>query len=348
MTEPQRPREDRTIAVVIPTYRGAGHLPAAIDSLAVQDGVRPTVVVVDNASTDGTAELLAGQQAGGLDLAVLRQNRNLGFAGGVNVGIRWALARGFRLIALLNDDAVADPAWLATLLDTLQTHPESGIATGLMLTADGATIDSAGEGFSRWGMSFPGYRGESAKAAPPSGPVFGASGGASLFRAEVFETVGLFDEHFFAYYEDADLAFRARLAGFGVQYERTAVVRHQQGATSSGIPGFAVEQTFKNTPLLLVKDLPPGLRSTVACRFCLLYLLMLVSAIARGQAIPALRGAARGLWLSIYRGPSARRRVQRTRTVPAARLKVLLTEDPPPGMSRLTSLSKFAGRRRPR
>lgn len=336
--EPDRVEAGR-VAVVIPTWNGAEQLPACLASLAAQT-IRARIIVVDNGSADDTEAVLADWGGRIPELVVLRNEVNLGFAGGVNTGIRWAQRAGFEVIALFNDDAVADPGWLAGLVEVLERHPEAGIVTGRLLSADGATIDSTGEQFSIWGLSFPRDRGAGAELVREPGEVFGASGGASVYRTDVFAAVGLFDETFFAYYEDADLSFRARLAGFTVRFTPTAVARHAQGSTSSRLPGFQVQQTFKNTPLLLVKDLPPGLRARVGLRFCLLYPLMLAAAVLRGDGGPALRGAARAGWLLVTRGPRARRAVQRRRRVDAAALAGRLWPAPPPGMSRLSRLTR--------
>ena len=120
-------------------------------------------------------------------------------------------------------------------------------------------------------MPFPRNRGERTISSPESDFVCGATGGASLYKTSLFKEIGLFDESFFAYYEDVDISFRAQLAGHKVYFTNKAIAYHKQGATSSKIPGFTVYQTFKNIPLLYTKNVPSGLLLPIGVRLLLLY-----------------------------------------------------------------------------
>jgi GT2 family glycosyltransferase len=321
------------VAVVVPNWNGADQLAASVASLAGQTHPDLTVVVVDNGSTDDSVAVLERLRAElTTPLVILRNTTNLGFAGGVNIGIRHALAAGFPLVALFNNDAVAEPDWLAHLVAALAEHPDAGIATSRLLMADGRTVDSTGDFLSVWGIAFPRDRDQPAEPVRPTGYVFSASGGASLYRASLFERIGLFDEAYFAYFEDVDLSFRAQLAGLRVFYCADAVAYHEQGSTSGRIPGFATEQMFKNLPMLLVKNLPMRLWPSVAPRFLLIYPLLLANAIRRRQARPALRGFAVGVRLTLGHSVFQRRHIQRTRSVDDAYLRELIWPDLPPGM----------------
>ena len=127
------------IHVVVPNWNGADRLGPCVRSLAAQtfDGVE--IVVVDNASVDDSLDVLAALAAeiAPVPLTVLRNDVNLGFAGGVNRGIRHALESGSMAIALFNNDAIADPGWLAALAAVLDGDPGVAIATGRLLMADG-------------------------------------------------------------------------------------------------------------------------------------------------------------------------------------------------------------------
>ena len=127
-----------------------------------------------------------------------------------------------------------------------------------------------------------------------------------------FADIGLFDEEFFAYFEDVDLSFRGRLAGHRVRYCADAVAYHDQGATSRTMAGFATRQFFRNLPLLLVKNVPARLLPSVVARFALIYSLMVLYQFRRGQARPAVRGVAESVGL-VARGLSRRRVIQRSR-----------------------------------
>lgn len=319
---------------MVPNWNGADHLAASVASLARQTHPDVTVVVVDNGSTDDSVAVLERLRAELVaPLVILRNATNLGFAGGVNTGIRHSVTAGFEFVALFNNDAIAEPEWLARLVAALAEHPDAGIATSRLLMADGETVDSTGDFLSVWGIAFPRDRDQPAHPVRPSGYVFSASGGASLYRATLFERIGLFDEAYFAYFEDVDLSFRAQLAGLRVFYCADAVAYHEQGSTSGRIPGFAIEQMFKNLPMLLVKNLPMGLWPSVAPRFLLIYPLLLANAIRRRQWRPALRGFAVGLRLALGHSIVQRRHIQRTRTIDVAYLRDLIWPDLPPGMA---------------
>jgi GT2 family glycosyltransferase len=322
-----------TIAVVVPNWNGADRLPACVRSLAAQDHAATEIVVVDNGSVDDSLAVLRGlaTEVAPRSLVVLRNPRNLGFAGGVNCGIAYAVGRGLDAIALFNNDAVAEPGWLGHLAAELGARPDVAVVTSRLLMGDGRTVDSTGDFYTEWGLPYPRDRDEPSTPLRPSGEVFGASGGASLYRATLFADVGWFDERFFAYLEDVDLSFRARLAGHRAYYCASAVAFHDQGSTSRTVSGFAARQYFRNLPLLLVKNVPGRLLPRVAPRFALVYVLMIVNLFRRRQGVPALRGAASGLAL-LPGALRSRRSIQRARRVSAAEIDGLLWPGLPPNM----------------
>ena len=248
------------LAVIVINWNGIEDTLLCVDSLLKQTHKTLQIIVVDNGSTDNSKQLLEKKQSevGEERLTTIYLPHNTGFTGGVNTGINYALARNFDGIALFNNDAVADKNWLKELADSLFKQPKTGIATGLLLHEDSKTIDSTGDWYSLWGLPFPRSRNEPPKNAPKAGYVFSGSGGASLYRPEMLEEIGIFDNHYFAYYEDVDISFRAQLAGWQVFYNPKAVAYHKQGATSSKLSGFTVQQTFKNLPMLFIKNVPPG------------------------------------------------------------------------------------------
>lgn len=323
-------------------WNGADLLPACLDSLLKQDYPDFFVLIVDNASTDNSRQILEQYQADNpKKIRTILSNRNTGFAGGVNIGIKYATAESAGAVALFNNDAVAKPNWLTILAATLRNDPHIGIATGLLLHADGQTIDSSGDYYSIWGLAFPRSRDEATERAPESGYVFGATGGASLYRANLFEEVGLFDENFFAYYEDVDISFRAQLAGWKVYYNRDAVALHKRGATSDKLPGFAKYQMFKNLPQLFWKNVPSGLLLKIGLRFKFVYLLMFVNAVAQKNGWPALKGLGAGVWY----GAAAlvkRADIQKLKKVSAGYIDSMLYQDLPP--SQKGRLRQLVGR----
>ncbi len=223
------------ICVVIPTQRGRGWLPACFAALAAQTYADFEVIVIDNASDDGTYAWLAGQATPFL-LRIIRNEQNVGFAAAVNQGICASTAP---FVALLNDDTEPDPQWLASLL-----HAESknqnrklkigSIASLMLYASQPDVVQSAGIAIDRAAIAWDRLAGRAATDTECNQPceIFGASGGAALYRREMLAEIGLFDERFFAYLEDVDLAWRAQLAGWRCVYAPTARVLHHTSATS--------------------------------------------------------------------------------------------------------------------
>ena len=310
--ETRSPKPTPRVLVVILNWNGADDTLRCLDSLAHLDHPSFDILVVDNASTDHSIDRLRELAASGAVL-LMENSSNLGFAGGVNVGIRFAITNGYTSVALLNNDAIPLPDWLSQLEENLDSS-DAAISTGLLLDSSGSHIDSSGDFYSAWGMPYPRGRGAMRESAAPSGPVFAASGGASLYRTSLFEDIGLFDEVFFAYFEDVDLSFRARLRGHEVSYTRDAVAHHERGATSGRVSGLTTYQTFKNLPLLYWRNLPTTLALRMLPRFSGLYCALLANAIRRRKAGPALRGALEASHLLWTHALPTRREIQRTRT----------------------------------
>jgi len=239
-------------SVIVPSFNGAHLLPACLDSLARQSYAPLEVIVADGASTDATADLIA-QRYPSVRLLALR--KNAGFTGNVNAGLR--AAQGDVLL-LLNNDAEAEPEWVGVCVEALQRHPEAGsVASKVLFTANGI-INSAGDVLGRDGV--PRQRGAGLPDGPEwdqPGPVFGAMGGAAAFRRAMLADVGTFDEVFFMYLEDVDLAFRAQLRGWTCLYQPLARVSHLGSATGGG--PLASFYNGRNLIRLLAKNLPTGL-----------------------------------------------------------------------------------------
>lgn len=326
-----------SILIVVLNWNGIDDTEKCIDSLLRQTCKTYKILVVDNGSKDDSSERLDKLGEKHSDkVSVVKNPVNLGFAGGVNTGIRYAINETFDAVALFNNDAVADERWLESLEKGLKG--DVSVVTGLLLHANGKTIDSTGDFYSSWGIGFPRNRDTAAKNAPKSGFVFSASGGASLYKTSLFKEVGLFDETFFAYYEDTDISFRTQLAGHKIYYTKDAIAYHAQGATSSKIPGFTVYQTFKNLPLLFWKNVPTKLLLRVGGRFILLYTLIFANAIKKGSGWPALKGVFASIYFFWTSALWKRLKIQRTRKVSANYIWSLLYHDLPPEQ---TGMRKF-------
>lgn len=326
----------RKIAIVVPNWNGADSLGACLDSLLKQS-LPARVIVVDNGSVDESANILARYD----NIEVIQHATNKGFSGGVNAGFRRALEDECEYVAAFNNDAVAEKDWLQHLVHELDAHPHVGIATGKFLNEDGSHLDSTGDYYTVWGLPYPRGRGETDLTAyDRQNDVFGASGGASLYRVAMLRAVGLFDEDFFAYYEDVDLSFRAQLAGWKVRYTPKAIAYHQIGATSGKIKGFTTYHTLKNIPLMVWKDVPRSFFWRVWPRMVLAFWLFAGRAVLRGQFVAVAKGIIMGpvLWPKKL---LERRHIQKNRKVSDGYLWGALVHDLPPNAHALRKLRRL-------
>lgn len=240
------------MTVVVLNYNGMRFLDECLSSLANQTYRDFEVVVVDNGSTDGSAQYLAQRYSG--ECRLLFNERNLGFATGNNRAL--ALARG-ELIVFLNNDTRTDPHWLRELVTAADRYPEAGsLASQIRSYQRPDVLDTAGIIIYRDGMSRGLGRMQPAAVFCEQREVFAPSGCAALYRRRVLDEIGGFDDDFFAYCEDMDLGMRARLAGWTSRYIPTArVYHHYSGTTGSYSPqkAFLVE---RNHLWLLVKLFP--------------------------------------------------------------------------------------------
>jgi GT2 family glycosyltransferase len=237
-------------SVIIPNFNGSHLLPTCLDSLRRQTFSDFEVVVVDNASTDGSQDLLTSAYP---EVKVIGLPCNLIFAGAVNEGIRRTASP---MVVLLNNDTEADERWLQELALAFQQRQEySWFACKMLLFDRRNIVNSAGDFYGTDGV--PGNRGaweEDTGQYDQPEEVFGACGGAAVYRRSLFADIGLFDEELVAYLEDVDLNFRARLAGHRCYYVPTARVYHRQSATGGG--PLASYLCGRNFILVATKDLP--------------------------------------------------------------------------------------------
>jgi GT2 family glycosyltransferase len=243
-----------TASIVIVSWNGRPYLEPCLNAVAAQQGVEAETIVVDNGSSDGTAEFVR-ERFPWVRLIPLAENR--GFAGGNNAGVREA--RG-RVVVLLNNDTVAEPGWLAALLRGREGGGADALASSqIVYMHDPRVIDSAGDGLVRWGGAFKRHHGASVDAAAESREVFGVCGAACAIPRAVFDELGGFDEDFFALHEDVDLSYRARLLGYPCVYVADAVVRHHGSATLGRISEFAVFHGQRNLEWMYFKNTPGSL-----------------------------------------------------------------------------------------
>lgn len=328
-----------SVLIVVLNWNGADDTLQCVSSLTKQPGDDFSILVIDNGSKADDFKKLDFLKAIP-QLEIIREPKNLGFAGGVNVGIRYAIKNNFEYVALFNNDAVVDKGWLENLQAGFKIDHSISAVTGLLLHEDGKTIDSTGDYYSTWGMPFPRSRDLQTVTAPDSGYVFSATGGATLYKTSLFKEIGLFDESFFAYYEDVDVSFRAQLAGHKIYYNKKALAYHKQGATSGKIPGFTVYQTFKNIPLLYIKDVPTSLLVPIGFKLFFLYWLIFGNAVKNGSGKYAFEGWLASIWYFWTKSLWNRLSIQSHKTVPTSYIKSLLWYDLPPEQTGVRNLRK--------
>jgi len=240
-----------TVSIVIVSWNGRHHLETCLTAVAAQQGVDFETIVVDNASADGTADFVAERFPW---VRVVRLDRNRGFAGGNNAGVREA--RG-RYVALLNNDTVAEQGWLRALLDGIDEPSHFLLmASRIVYMHDASIVDSAGDGVLYAGGAFKRAHGARAESVSDTREVFGVCGAACLMPKRVFDELGGFDEDFFFSHEDVDLSYRARLLGYRCRYVPSAIVKHHGGGTSGKASGFAVFHGQRNLEWMYLKNTP--------------------------------------------------------------------------------------------
>jgi GT2 family glycosyltransferase len=302
------------VSIVIVTWNGRHHLEACLSAVGAQQGVAAETILVDNASTDGTAAFVR-QRFPWVRIVSLRENH--GFAGGNNAGVREA--RG-RFVALLNNDTIVESGWLAALRAGIDEAAGFALATSrIVYMHDPGIIDSAGDGMLRWGGAFKRCHGAPASDAARSMEVFGVCGAACIMPKALFDELRGFDEHFFASHEDVDLSYRARLRGYRCRYVAEAVVRHLGSATLGKVSAFGVFHGQRNLEWVYLKNTPgPLLARTIAGH--LLYTVAAAVHFTRlGLLRPFLRGKAAAL-AGVPRVLRQRAEVQRTSVVRSADL----------------------------
>ncbi|HXF61804.1 MAG TPA: glycosyltransferase family 2 protein [Caldilineaceae bacterium] len=238
-----------TVSVIILNWNGRHYLERCLRSVFAQTYQPFEVVLVDNGSTDGSAEWVAATFP---QVRLICNRTNWGFAAANNQAIR---ATDSELVALLNNDTVVEPGWLQALVSAMNTKATIGMcASKMLLASQPDTVDSAGIAIDRAGLAW-GISGRAADLNQPR-PVFGASAGAALYRRAMLDDIGLFDESFFLYLEDVDLAWRAQWGGWEAIFVPEAVVYHVHSGTARTIHHVKSRLLGRNKIWLLCKNYP--------------------------------------------------------------------------------------------
>jgi GT2 family glycosyltransferase len=310
------------VSVIILNWNGRELLGDCLASVLAQAFKGFEVILVDNGSTDGSAEWVATEYP---QVRVLRLAENLGFCGGNNAGVR--IARGEYLV-LLNNDTVVEPDWLEPLYTTIVSDPRIAACDSKVLYSGARnTIWSAGASYTIAGTANFRAQGASEDAlGPDPAEVFSAVACSAIYRRPVWDEIGGLDETFFAGYEDVDWSFRARLRGYRILNVPSSRVYHKVSATHGYNSPAYVRRGQRNVTATFLKNMPAPL----LLRYAGLHLFYVIGSFlyfARVGRIGAFLLAKRDLvadWRAVWR---SRADVQRRRTVSVRELEGMLSRD---------------------
>jgi len=310
------------LTVVIPNWNGERFLRLCLGSLRGQTFRGFETILVDNGSTDGS-RAFAKKHFPEVNVVPLGENR--GIAAAFNAGIE---ASETEYVVLLNNDTEQDPGWLEALVRAAEDHPEAGLfASKLVDFHDRRVLDGAGDAMRLSGLPYRLGHGErdGGRFDRPA-YVFGACAAAALYRRDMLDEVGLFDEDFVSYCEDGDLSFRAQLAGYRCFYVPGAVVYHMGSASTGGKrSATATRLGSRNSFSLLVKNLPLSAVAHILPFFVLGQLGRLITAAATGSLRAHLEGLA-GAWRHLPLMLEKRARIQKRKKLSDAKVRRLLRE----------------------
>ncbi len=291
--------------VIIVNWNGRHHLSRCLPSLRAQTYRDFETIVVDNGSTD---ESIAWLKKNYPAIRLIRNTENIGFAAANNQAIQ---ATNNPYVVTLNNDTVATPTWLAELVLAIESDDSVGmVASQILLNDRPQVIDSAGIEVDWTGTAWQRRRGESADGNDIWQEVFGPCAAAALYRRAMLDDIGLFDEDFFVYYEDVDLAWRAQNAGWRCLYAPRAQVYHAHSATGGQDPSHKWYFIGRNKVWTLIKNYPTArLLVTWPLVLGFEFTAMLYALMIKHSAAP-LRGRLDG-WLAISSAWRKRRTVRR-------------------------------------
>lgn len=240
------------VTVVIPNYNGIKYIKKCLDSL-LAGTMAPEIIVVDNASDDGSFELV--RDAYPEEVTLLRLKANTGFCHAVNSGIR--ITRTPYVMLLNNDTEVMKDCVEQLYTSIIQSRHAFSVQARMLSMKDPDVIDDAGDFYCALGWGFARGKAECSDKYMKQGEIFSACAGAAIYRMKAFERIGYFDERHYCYLEDVDIGYRAKVYGYTNLYEPKATVLHAGSATSgSTYNEFKELMTAGNNRYLLWKNMP--------------------------------------------------------------------------------------------
>lgn len=298
------------VTVVIVNWNGKQFLEQCITALMAQTIQPHEIILVDNASTDESVEIVRQFPF----VRLIEQNSNTGFARANNLAINAASTES-KWIALLNPDAFAEPRWLEALLIATENNPAFDMFASKLVNASNPEImDGAGDAYHISGLVWRMWHRASVTTAPESErEVFSPCAAAALYRHSALREIGGFDEDYFCYVEDVDLGFRLRLAGHRCLYVPQSVAHHVGSGTTGGQHSdFSVYHGHRNLVWTFVKDMPGILFWLLLPLHVLLNLVSIIWFTITGQGIVIWR-AKRDAMLGLPKMWRKRQQIQKVR-----------------------------------
>lgn len=239
------------VSVIITNWNGIGLLEGCLESLRQQEFRPFSTILVDNGSTDGSIEFVARHYP---DVKTISLPKNAGFSTATNIALKTIKTS---YVALLNNDATAHPSWLKNLVQALDDSKEAGFAASkICFYNNPSRIDRAGDSYTRAGVGHLRGRGMPSEAYDRQEWVFGACAAAALYRTEMLDDIGLFDEDFFLLYEDVDLSLRAQLSGYRCLFVPEAIVYHKASSSIMRDSSVSVYYGHRNLEWVYLQNMP--------------------------------------------------------------------------------------------
>lgn len=246
------------ILVIIPHYNKLALLKECVHYLECSENIDFDIMIVDNGSNDGSGEYIFNKAKENNNIHSILLNDNTGFARAVNKGLNYSIENNYDYSILLNNDAYVEKDFVKNLFLAINKNKNLFAVSALMLSYyDKNKVDSFGDYYNVFGWSFQGHLGEDYLELEDDEKPFSACGGATIYNNAILKKIGLFDEKFFAYLEDIDISYRAKLYGYEIKTCKEAKCFHLGSATSgSKYNEFKVRISARNNIYLLNKNMP--------------------------------------------------------------------------------------------